>query len=341
MGRLLISSVGGPASENVIRSLEMSEFSDYPIIGVDCDPYFIQISSANKKFLVHNAHEEERYLMDLRNLWKKFNITMLYPQSDLEVYVCSKNRDVLPPMSLPNHKTIELCQDKGNLYYILKSHGIEVPDFTLYDNDFKKFQFPCWARARHGAGGNKGFKALYHDDFLRMVGYWYDREPESIKDWMLIEFLEGRDYSWTSIWRDGKLLTSVLKERLKWVYNRIGTTAVQRTIYDYEVNSYCKRIIKTLEPEITGIMMIDLKEDTDQNKFYLTEINAGRLGTVNMNYAMASRKFYKDDRVNFPYILWCIHHDLSLPKSMREFNALPEGLYYIRHLDMKRKLVFM
>lgn len=340
MRRLLITSVGGPASENVIRSLKLSAFSDYPIIGTDCDPYFIHLSSANKKFLIHNAHDEIGYISDLRTLWKYHDVSMLYPQSDLEVFVCSKYRDKLPPMSLPSHKTIELCQDKGELYCFLSAQGIEIPDFEFYANNF---MFPCWARARHGAGGNKGFKALYREDFLRMVSYWKDREPESEKDWMLVELLEGRDYSWTSIWRDGKLLTSVLKGRIKWVYNRIGTTAVQKFIHDSTINEYCKNIVKTIEPNITGIMMLDLKGESLNvlSDVYLTEINAGRLGTVNMNYAMASRKLYKDDRVNFPYILWCIHHDLPLPKGMLQFDALPENLYYIRHLDMKPKLMFM
>lgn len=347
---LLLTSVGGPASANVIKCFRETSFS-HPIIGVDCDPLMIELSQADINYLIPRATELPDYIQRLNDIEWKHGVTMLYPQSDIEVFVCSYWRSVLPPTCLPKHETIEICQDKGKLYQFLKDKKFSVPDFRLpTKEDIRKLMladhgspnygagygwknwYPCWVRARRGAGGKHGFVAKTWRDFYHMVGFYPD------VDWMLVKLLKGRDYSFTSLWKNGSLVTSVLKERLRWVYNRIGTTAVQRTVCNPDVEQYCYDVIKALEPNITGLMMVDLKEDKETGQFYITEINAGRLGTVNHWFAKASRKVYKDDHVNFPWLLWKIHHGEKI-KPHRAFDALPIGTYYYRHIDMGDKLV--
>jgi len=231
----------------------------------------------------------------------------------------------------------------------LKDKGFPVPDFRLPTKEDIRMLllsespnygvgygwqdwYPCWVRARRGAGGAHGFIAKTWRDFYHMAGFHRD------VDWMLVKLLDGRDYSFTSLWNKGTLVTSVLKERLRWVYNRIGTTAVQRTVCDEKVEQYCYDVIKAIEPNITGIMMVDLKEDKKTGQFVITEINAGRLGTVNYMFAKASRLVYGDDRVNFAYLLWKIHHGEPINLKTRAFDALPIGIYYYRHIDMGDKL---
>jgi hypothetical protein len=85
-------------------------------------------------------------------------------------------------------------------------------------------------------------------------------------------------------------------------------------------------------------MMIDLKQDLDDKKFYITEINAGRLGTVNYFYGYTSRIIYGDNRLNFPWLLWLISKGRNLPE-LSKFNAFPKNLYWIRHIDMGYKLI--
>jgi carbamoyl-phosphate synthase large subunit len=170
-----------------------------------------------------------------------------------------------------------------------------------------------------------------------------NREREHV-DWQLVKQLKGRNYSWTSLWNNGELITSVLKERLEWVYNRIGTTAVNCTVNDLEVNKYCESIVNVLrdkfDSKLSGIMMIDLMEDIDDGKFYVTECNAGRLGTVNYNYGLWSREVFGDDRLNFPYLLYKIAIDEVLPYPFKKFDPLPPDIYYIRHIDMGYKNIY-
>jgi glutathione synthase/RimK-type ligase-like ATP-grasp enzyme len=346
--RILITSAGGPASENVVKNLLLADKNIYTV-GCDIDSYMLQLSSVDKKYVVHSAYDAKNYIKDLNAIIEKEKITMLYPQSDIEVITCAANRQYLKaPLCLPSLKVITMCQDKGFLYAYLKSKGIAVPEFKLPTHeDIRKlcfespnygvgvgWNYPYWIRARTGAGGKDAFLAKSWREFKAMMQY-----RGGIGDWMIVKYLAGDDYSWTGIFKEGKLLTSVLKKRLKWVYNRIGTTAVQETMWNLEINEYCYSIVKALDPKLTGIMMIDLKQDKEDGKVYVTEVNAGRVGTVNLFYGLASQKIYKDNRVNFPYILTRISYNQPLPKGMIRYNALPEHLIYIRHIDMSSKIL--
>lgn len=351
LGRLLITSAGGPATSNVIMNLNLIPKSPV-IIGLDIDKYMLKLSKADYNELVHSAKDENKYVINLIALSDEFKVNMLYPQSDIEVFVVSKNRHQLPPVALPSPYVIQLCQGKADLYNFLANEKLRVPPYKNLTKDNERelsyespnfgafppsqWKYPCWVRATHGAGGNKGFICRDWRDLRNMVEFY--REREDVR-WQMVKLLSGRDYSWTSLWYNGKLITSVLKERLKWVYNRIGTTAVQRTVHNDDVNKYCHDVVNAIADEydrnLTGIMMIDLKEDTDDNKFYITEINAGRLGTVNYNYGLWSRQIYNDDRLNFPWLLWNIGAKDKLPNyDYKMYDALPQGLYYARMIDM-------
>jgi hypothetical protein len=359
---ILLTSCAGPASANVIKC-----FKAIPkrpkIIGIDMDKYLINLSEADTVYVCSSAARKddktlinELYRSELKFLGERYNIKMLYPQSDIEVYLCSKYRNELPPMVLPAHSIIELCQDKGALYDFLSKERLRVPP---YKNPTKRdvemlslespnygvwspndWQYPCWVRARKGAGGNKGFICRDWRDFRNMAEFYRGREEV---EWQMVKLLTGRDYSWTSLWYKGNLITSVLKQRLSWVYNRIGTTAVQRTVHDNAVNVYCDLIVSRMasrfDDELTGIMMVDLKEDGDSGSFYVTEINAGRLGTVNYNYELWSKEIYNDHRMNFPWLLWNICRNGELPDyKYAIYDAFPKGLYYARHIDMNHQI---
>jgi len=80
---------------------------------------------------------------------------------------------------------------------------------------------------------------------------------------------------------------------------------------------------------MTSLMMVDLKTDLATGKIYITEINAGRTGTVSLWFALASQLVYGDQRVNFHYQLVRAHHG-----EFVQMATLPKGIEYIRHIDM-------
>jgi len=337
MKKVIVTSAGGPCAENAIQSLRLG--TKLFIIGTDVDKYMIKLSSADEKRIVHRADSAtDMYIADLNKIAKLYKTSMLIPISDREIYVCALNRGKLPPMTLPSKDIILLCRDKGGFYQFLKDYGFPVPPFKTgiaYWNVEKfKFDFPAWVRAVVGAGGYLSRKV----NNLEELKAWLLLNKK--KKFMVAKYLDGRILCWTSLWKDGELIMSVLKERLRWVYNRIGTTAVQRTIYNSSISKICEEIIKTMidiyEPDMTGLMMMDLKEDIGTGQVYPTEVNAGRTGTVSLWFGLASQREYGDQRANFWYQLFRIHHGLKpLPTSK---NPLPPNYYYIRHIDMGHKL---
>lgn len=365
---IVVSSAGGPASENVILNLNIARgmntqphsngkrCRDPYIVGLDMDDKLIQLSSADEIRVVPRATNLDGTLnTEYRDIVNSYQPQLFIPQSDAEVYIASKYRNELPKMILPKYQVIELCQDKRKLYEYLQSKGVALPPFKhptkdnmrelMYESPnygFWNGWYPCWVRASKGAGGHAAFVAKNWRDFRNMAEFYSDENIE----WQLVKLLRGKNYSWTSLWKDGELVTSVLKERVKWVYNRIGTTALQFVVHDDNVNQYCESIIKTLTADfdrnLSGIMFCDLMQDTDDNKFYLTEINAGRSGTVSFWHGYASQHIYKDARVNWHYLLWEIANDIDINTkyNFKKYNALPKNLGWARNMDFQPKMLW-
>jgi glutathione synthase/RimK-type ligase-like ATP-grasp enzyme len=336
---VLVLGAGGPASTNVIDCFHLA--GGFRVVGADADEVMLELSHADMNHKVHHSVSCE-YFEDVKALVEKYDVNLVYPQTDKEIITCALHRDQIPKLCLPSTGTVAVCRDKGEFYKFLATHNLPCPAFQLvgdewgFDDDFKHGELinPFWVRARVGAGGYMAYQCYNESDFQNILRY--QNEHFNLK-WMKVEYLQGRDYCWTSLWRKGELLTSVLKERVRWVYGRIGTTAVQKTVRSPMINELCERVLRVLDDGLTGLMMVDLKANVYGTP-YITEVNAGRVGTVNKWFAQASLKIYGDHRVNFPYLLWLIHNDLELP-SLLKFDALPEGVWYYRHIDMGDKLV--
>jgi len=336
MNKIIITSAGGPVAENAIRSLKLAE--PIFVVGVDVNSNMLMLSSADKKMVVHYASEAtDMYVEDLNKLATHHNTSMLLPISDREIWVASLNASRLPEMSVPHYKIVETCRNKAELYKFMKKHNFPVPytvsplSYRNYPSTIRDIDKPMWLRATIGAGGWLAQKVESLEDIKAVL--WFHRNKK--RQFMLSEYLSGKNYCWTSLWVNGKLVCSVTKERLEWVYHRIGTTAVQKTVHNPQVSKLCEDVIKCLvdlyDPSMTALMMVDLKENHD--KVYITEINAGRTGTVSLWFTLASKLVYNDHRVNFHYQLYRVHHGLQLIPC-KKHDALPKDIMYIRHIDM-------
>ena len=337
MNTVIVTSAGGPVAENVIQNLKLAE--NILVVGTDMDKDMLQLSSADKKAVIHHSSEATgMYIDDINKLATRHNAMMLIPVSDREIYVAALNAKRLPRMSIPNLKIVETCRNKASLYTFMKEHGFPVPlsiyllSYRHYPATIRDLKQPMWLRATIGAGGWLAHKVDSLEDIKALLRFYRNTKRE----FMLTKYLAGRNFCWTSLWVDGKLQCSVTKERLEWVYRRIGTTAIQRTVHNPQVSKLCEDVIKCLvdlyDSDMTALMMVDLKEGEIGNP-YITEINAGRTGTVSTFFALSSKLAYNDYRVNFHYQLFRAHHGLK-PLPCKKHDALPEDMTYIRHIDM-------
>jgi hypothetical protein len=338
MHSILITSVGGPAAENVIRNLKLAE-KTY-VVGTDTNKYMIQLSSADSTELVHHASEAtDMYIKDLNRVAKKYRCTMLMPISDREIYVASINRNRLPSMSIPNAKLVETCRHKGRLNDFLADNSVPRVHSIWPIKKPINIDEPHWMRAVIGAGGYLAHRVEDAEDISAVLHL----NRKSHRDFMLCDYLTGKNYCWTSLWVHGKLRLSVTKERLGWVYGRIGTTAVQKTVHNVLIDSYCESVVKSLidcyDIDMTSLIMIDLMEDHVTKNIFVTEVNAGRTGTVSNWFGVASQLVFGDARANFHHQLVRAHYNEAL-LGCQKYDALPEDITYTRHIDMKSLLVW-
>ena len=89
------------------------------------------------------------------------------------------------------------------------------------------------------------------------------------------------------------------------------------------------RAIKAVALDSTGVFCVDLTED-ENGKPIVTEINAGRFFTTSFFFTKAG--------CNMPYYYIKMAYGEPLPK-LKQYNALPENLYWCRHLDSPTCLI--
>jgi len=346
MKRILVTGAGGPASINFVMSLRISPEKLY-ITGVDVNKFRIHLAPVDNKFIVPKAMEKN-YIDTLNEIIRKEKLEFVHSQPDVEVRVLSENRERLEAnVFLPSKEAIRICQDKSKSAKVWLKKGIPTAKVVEIKNEkdieraFDKLGSPIWIRAKHGAGGRGSTPAYNVETAISWINYWKARGEK----WEFIaqEFLRGRNLAFHSIWKEGELVVSMARERIEYIYPYLapsgitGTPAVQRTIHDQKVNEIATEAVLAIDSNFSGIACVDLKEN-DNGVPCVTEINAGRMFTTSFFFSYASKVLYGDYRSNFPYIYLKLAYKERIP-DFPKFNILPEGLYWIRHIDAPACLV--
>jgi len=344
--RILVTGAGGPAGVNFIMSLRIVS-ERFFIVGTEANQDYLHLASTDKKYSVPTAMESN-YIDELNYIIRKEKVEFVHPQPDIEVAVISENRERLEAdVFLPAKKTIRTCQDKLETAKLwLKKNVpvariIELRKESDVDKAFQELGGTIWIRARHGAGGRGSTPASSRETALPWIKYWRSRQ----KDWEFIaqERLPGRNIGFHSLWKNGELITSMARERIEYIYPNLapsgvtGTPAIQRTIHDKIVNKIGTEAVLAIDPNFQGIACVDLK-DNKEGTPCATEINAGRMFTTSFFFSYASKALRKDYFANIPYLYIKAAYNEKMPK-MPQYDTLPKGVYWIRHIDAPAKLV--
>jgi len=346
MKKILVTGAGGPAGINFIMSLRIAPEKMF-IVGTEADEYFAHLAPTDKRYLVPKATDAD-YIDKLNEIVRKENVEFIYAQPDIEVAVISENREKLEAnVFLPSKKAIRICQDKFESARLWQKNKVPVARFfelrgeSDVDKAFEEFGSPIWIRARHGAGGRGSTPAYNRETALSWSMYWKSRNM----NWEFIaqEHLPGRNIGFHSLWKNGELVTSMARERLRYIYPHLapsgvtGTPSVQRTIHDRAVNDVGTKAVLAIDPKFNGIACVDLKE-SEEGVPCVTEINAGRMFTTSFFFSYASKIIRKDYYANIPYLYVKLAFEEAIP-NIPKCNVLPQNIYWIRHIDAPAKLV--
>ena len=338
MSKIYVGGVGGAPSNNFVASLRMTE-KYQSIVGGSSSPTDLFLADVDRAYVVPAA-DSPGYAQRLLEILKSEKPDLIHVQNDAEVLALSALRDDVHALGvktfLPAHSTICNCVDKAKSYEFWKKSKIKVPETMLIENEadlttaFREFGTTIWLRATTGGGGRGSLRA----DNPQFAKMWIDLH----KGWgnfTAAECLTPNSVTWSSIWHEGELIVAQTRGRHSWHFgNRTlsgitGVTGVGETQSHPIVTEISQRAIAAIDDKPHGIFSVDLTYDSAgiPNP---TEINIGRFFTTHLFFAKAGLNLAE---------IFC---DLALtgkkPVLSKKINPLPDGLLWIRGMDVPPKL---
>jgi carbamoyl-phosphate synthase large subunit len=335
MSRIYIGGAGGAPSNNFIRSLRESARHDY-LLGASCVPSDLFLADTDEKYVVPAA-TDPTYREKIFDLLPRLRPDFLHMQHDYEVRAISRLRDEVMALGiklyLPVRETVENCVNKEKSFVLWKAAGVPVPETLLLTSTddlklaFHRFGPKIWIRAIEGGGG-RGALPADNFDFARI---WIDR----FRGWgefTASELLSAKSITWQSIWFEGELVVAQTRSRRSWNFGDrtlsgvTGITGVGQTCSYPEIDRLAQDAILAIDSRPHGIFSVDMTYDlSDRPK--PTEINIGRFFTTHYFFTRAG--------INFPEIYFNIALDNKFPTLEKKINPLPDGLIWIRGMDVE------
>src|SRR6266487_2001564 len=309
------------------------------LAGTDSDRTSLQLNLWIDRAYHLPTAGKRNYMADLNKVIEKERVEAVLPQPDLEVRRVSEEREKLrAKVFLPDKLAVFNCLDKFETLMIWHRTGLRKEPIVLSANDpsvrqkVKALQYPCWIRAREGAGGLLSCRASDENIVEHWVRFHWDHGIKT--DFIAEEYLPGRDYCFMSIWNRGNLVTSMVRERLSWVGHRLigtgGTSKLNRTVHQSSVNDKALAAIRAISTTTHGIFCVDLKENPE-NIPCPTEINCRF--TTNVHYlSLASIKLGHPEW-NFAWLASKLALGEEIPDCSKT-NALPADLWFTKNTDM-------
>jgi biotin carboxylase len=337
MTTLLVLGGGGPAGVNFIRALRESNLS-LRIIAFDRNPYHLKLVEPHADGCYWQEEETlEKRVDELNRLIKTQQVDFIHAQPDSEVAFLSEHREAIQAKCcLPTIEVIRSCQDKLatlNLWSLTGVRTVWHQPVDMSDILEEKI-FPCWLRATRGAGGRGSTPVSKATTAISWMNYWRSRGMDW--DFVAEELLPGRNIAVQTLWQDGRLVCSVARERVEYIYPNLapsgitGTPSVARTIVDgkhYEETA--SQAVMAVDSHPQGVYGVDFKEDKNGHP-QPTEINVGRFFTTSLLTAHLG--------CNMPalYVRGLLGEKLSYINSCETIEA---GIHWIRHMDSQPVLI--
>jgi glutathione synthase/RimK-type ligase-like ATP-grasp enzyme len=344
---IVITGAGGSGGISFVRALRLAEAQKslrLRLVCTDHNPHFLNFSQADARF-VSPRHDDRDFVPTLLRLVKKYGAKFLHPHPSSEARVVSENsgsfEDENVKTFLPNAKSI--LPDKLEIYNALSKCNVAAPktaqisSLSDVDSVFSEVGAPLWIRAKRGAGGRLGLKVDTPEQAKRWVELNALQNRAVIGDFILQEYLAGRDLAFDSLWFEGQLVTSYARERLQYVLKHIslsgitGTPAVARTVEDEKVNQVGVEAVKALDPEPHGFFSVDIKENAS-GKPVVTEVD-GKWHTTAPLWGYAFANAFNKPELNIVYQYLLLGLNGKLDGELPAFNLFPADHYLVRQLD--------
>jgi len=337
---LLVTGAGGSAGNNVCWSLRVSpDGKNLDITGTDTERTSLELNRWLDAAYIIPTSKSPRYTRILNKIVARRKIQALFPQPDTEVGRVSRDRQMLTAaIFLPDEAAVDTCLDKFQALSVWHNKGLRgqpvvlrPPEKSLL-RELGELTFPRWLRARQGAGGLMSCLARSKKEAYHWAMFHWAQGFNT--DFIAEDYLPGRDFCFMSLWNEGKLVTSMVRERLSWVGNRLvgtgGTSKLNRFVHSEKINDTALKAVQAVSQKPRGVFCVDLKED-EKGQPLPTEINCRF--TTNVHYlTLASLKLARPE-LNFAWLAGRLCLGEEIP-TCRPTNAFPANLWFTKNTDM-------
>jgi carbamoyl-phosphate synthase large subunit len=273
-------------------------------------------------------------------------VDFVHPQPSSEALVISGARKkVGANVFLPPAGVMRTGQDKLLSQRVLAKAGVPVAETRAVAGGddaaavFRDLGKPLWVRARRGAGGRLSLLCASAEEARLWIDLWIKRGTPR-DEFIIQEYLPGRNIAWDSIWKDGNLVTSYARERLEYPFKHIspsgitGTPSVARTVRDKPLNSIAKKAVTAIDSKPSGAYSIDMRESS-AGRMCVTEVDAGKFHSTMPLWGLIAVS-----HLNLPWYanLADLYVRLGLGEKVREkipqTDLIPDGYYLLRDMDV-------
>jgi len=345
--RILVTGSGGIGGVNFIRALregEKLENDELFIVGTDFNSYHLQFPEVDIRYKTPR-HNDPNFIKVLLDIVKKHKIEFLHPHPSVEARVVSHKVKIFQRRGVKTYipPPKDIAPDKLTIHTILDKKGVTVPK-TIHlealediDRAFNELGSPLWIRAVTGAGGRLSLLVKTPKEARYWVLLNYLQGRAKIRDFIIQEYLPGRDIAFDSLWFKGKLITSYARQRLEYPFKHIslsgitGTPTVAKIINESKINRLGTNAVRALNEEPHGFYSVDIKED-NSGKPYVTEVD-GKWHTTAPLWGYAFTKITSDNKYNLAYLYLKLGYGEEIKDYPPEYDLYPEGYYLVRQLD--------
>jgi carbamoyl-phosphate synthase large subunit len=340
---VLVTGAGGSASSNFVDALRLSG-NRYRTVGVDASATHLHLATTDVRAVVPPARDA-RFGGALRAVVHDQGVAVVHAQPDPDVLRIGMLRDDLGGAAtfLPAQETLCVAADKNRCAAVLAAAGVSVPETIAIEaldtaadsvTTLLRRHEKVWVRARAGAGSRAALPVRAHEQATAWIAWWVDERGLQASDFIVSEFLPGREFAYQSVWQDGELVAGQARERVEYLYGHLtpsgqtSTPAVARTVKDPRIDELAIQAVLAIDPRPQGAFCIDIKENA-AGEPCVTEVNAGRFFTTSNFFAHAG--------LNMPDVL--VRCALGERAPRQASSPLPADLYWIRMVDMGFVLV--
>ena len=338
--KILVTGAGGVGGVNFIKALRIA--GEYFIVGMDYDEFYLQLPEVDVR-LKSPRHDAPEFIELVKKVVKKYRVEFIHPQPEVEVEVLAEKREELRDVGLmiPKLHVVKLARDKWESYRAMASASVNLPETKLYSieaaSELLARYGEVWIRARKGAGGRLSLSVKSLEEAELWVRLWCTRGMAKPNDFIVQEYLPGRDVAWDSLWFHGELIASYARERLRYIFPHLspsritGTPTVSKIVRDLEINRVAESAVLALDPKPHGFYCVDLKYNSS-GKPAVTEVNVKAHTTLGLWSYIAQRALKLPRKYNLPYL----YVELGLGKEVDElpekYDIYPE-VTMMRHID--------